>query len=209
MIVAIIGPDGCGKTTQAKMLVDRLNKNGYNAVYVHTYDILSGVISPLKKVGLHRISPRNFRESKLNSHGNSSVRKVLIRLSVATLGFLYALATYVYIRIILGRSRILVCDRYFFQFFFDLFDNYGEKVMRIFPKPDVTVLLDGDPDVFYSRMTDALDRSTSKDYYTGLIELYRRLAKDFNFVKIDATLEVEAVNNLILKNLMNYLEEAS
>lgn len=202
MIVAIIGPDGCGKTTQAKMLVDRLKKNGYDPLYVHIYDVFLNFIAPFKRVGLNRIGPRNFRESQLNTQRKLSMRKAL----AGVLGCLYALATYIYIRTVLSRSRIVVCDRYFYQFFFDLFGNSGEKMIRIFPKPDIAFLLDGDSDVFYSRMTDPLDKSISKDYYVGLIGLYNKLSKDLHFTKIDATLEAEVVNNLIVNNLMNHLE---
>lgn len=207
MIVAIIGPDGCGKTTQAKMLVDRLKKNEYDTLYVHIYDVLSDVITPLKKAGLNRIGPRKFREPQSNSHGKSSMRKALTRLFACMLGYLYALATYIYIRTVLSRNRIVVCDRYFYQFLFDLFGNSGEKVVRIFPKPDITFILDGDLEVFYSRMTDTLDRNIGKDYYVGLIGLYNRLAEDLNFVKIDTTLDKEVVNDLILKHLLNHLED--
>jgi thymidylate kinase len=34
-IVAIVGPDGSGKTTQAQLLTTRLQAAGYDAKYVH------------------------------------------------------------------------------------------------------------------------------------------------------------------------------
>ena len=69
-----------------------------------------------------------------------------------------------------------VCDRYFYQVFFDLFGGLSKKVIRVFPKPDITFFLDGDLDVFYSRINSPSDAMVSRDYYMSATNLYREFA---------------------------------
>ena len=192
-IIAIIGPDGCGKTTQARMLVDRLRGRGYDTMYIHPTFLLLNVLTLSKSRHASPISPRRTYISQMNSPKKLSIRRMFTGL----LGYLYALASYVYIRFYLDRNRIVICDRYFYQFFFDLFGDLSEKIASIFPKPNVAFLLDGDLDVFYSRMISSFDASVSRDYYTGVINVYRKLSQKYGFIKIDANLNKEEINDRI------------
>ncbi|RCV66150.1 Thymidylate kinase [Methanophagales archaeon] len=176
-IIAIIGPDGCGKTTQARMLVNRLSEIGCNTIYIHPTFLLLNVLTLSKSRHASPVSPRRAYTSQMNSPKKLSIQ----RMSMGLLGYLYALATYVYIKLYLDRSRMVVCDRYFYQFFFDLFGKGSEKIARFFPKPDVAFLLDADLDVFYSRMISSFDASVSRDYYTDVIDLYRTLSQKICF----------------------------
>ena len=167
--MAIEGVDGCGKTTQAKMLVDRLNKNGYKATYVRPVYVLLNFIR-LKEEDKNSVSPRRARVSEI-SNKKSIIRKALMGL----LGYPYALATYIFMKFYLGRNKIIVCDRYFYQFFFDLFGTQGESAINFFPRLDITFFLDGDLDLFYSRMDNSFDVSVGRNYYAEVITLYRRI----------------------------------
>ena len=80
------------------------------------------------------------------------------------------------IKFYLSWNKIVVCDRYFYQFFFDLFGGLSKKVIRVFPKPDITFFLDGDLDVFYSRINSPSDAMVSRDYYMSATNLYREFA---------------------------------
>ena len=196
-IIAIIGPDGCGKTTQARMLVDRLRRMGYDTMYIHPTFLLLNVFTQSKNIHASPISPRKTYISQMNSPKKLSIRRMFTGL----LGYFYALATYVYIRFYLDRNRIVVCDRYFYQFFFDLFGDLSEKIASIFPKPNVAFLLDGDLDVFFSRMISSFDASVSSDYYTEVINLYRKLSQKYGFIKIDANLKKKEINDVIFMHL--------
>lgn len=196
-IVAIVGIDGCGKTTQAKMLVERLRKEGNEAMYVQPVFVLLNILTRSKNNDVILISPRKTRVSQMNSHRRLfSVWKTVL----CPLGYLYALATYLYMKFYLGRgNKIAVCDRYFYQFFFDLFGNWSEKVVKFFPKADVTFFLDGDLDIFYSRMKDSFDASVDRNYYIDVLNLYRRLSKKYGFIWINANHGKEEINDIILR----------
>ena len=195
IIVAIEGIDGCGKTTQAKMLVDRLKKNGYEAIYVRPVYVLLDLIH-FGKGDKNSVSPRRARVSESPNKKLSVLRKAFMGL----VGYFYALTTYLFMKLT-GRNKIIVCDRYFYQFFFDLFGDWGEKIARLFPKADITFFLDGDFNLFYSRMDNSFDASVGKDYYTDVLNLYRRISQKYSFIQIDANLDKEAIDNIIFMHL--------
>jgi len=194
MIIAIEGIDGSGKTTQSKMLVEKLRKRGYNAIYVRPIYLL------LEKIHIKntKISPRKER----TSGKSNKLKKNIFRI----LGYFYAFVTYIFMKI-WGRGKILVCDRYFYQFFYDLFGEPAEKVIKFFPNPDVVFLLDGDIELFYSRMEDSFDRSVSREYYVKVIKFYRKLAERYNFIRIDASLKKEEINEIIFKKSLEKINK--
>lgn len=197
--MAIEGIDGCGKTTQAKFLVYRLRKNGYEAVYIQPIFALAGLIC-LGERSKNLISPRRARISKGSN-------KNVIRALRCLLGYLYALTTYAFMRFYLSRNKIVICDRYFYQFFFDLFGSWSEKIVKFFPKPDITFFLDGDLDIFYSRMNSSFDKSVSRNYYVDALAFYRKLSKNCGFVQVDASLSRSIINDTILAHLENHLKK--
>jgi len=195
--VAIEGIDGCGKTTQAKMLVDRLKKEEYETMYIRPVYVLLDLIR--LGGGVEKsVSPRRARASNKKS-------SVLQRVVMSLFGYPYAIVTYIYMKLT-SRDKIIVCDRYFYQFFFDLFGKLSEKVIRIFPKADITFFLDGNLDLFYSRMKKSFDVSVDRDYYTEVLNLYRRISQKYGFIQIDANLEREKINDIIFHTIKEKIE---
>ena len=199
--MAIEGVDGCGKTTQAKMLVDRLNRWGYEAMYVQPVFILLNILTRSKGNDVALISPRKTRTSQMSNSDKCGRRFLPKKLFMGLLGYPYALATYISIKVYLTRNNIVVCDRYFYQFFFDLFGDWSETIIKVFPKPDIVFFLDGDLDIFYSRMDDSFDASVGRDYYTKVINLYRKVSQKYSFIQIDANLNREAINDVMFMHL--------
>ena len=201
VIVAIVGPDGCGKTTQAKMLVNRLKSNSYEALYVRPIYVLMNLIR-FAGGDENSVSPRIARVTG----GQNKKSSIIKRASMVLSGYPYALITYLFIKVHY-RNRIVVCDRYFYQFFYDLFGNLSEKVIEIFPRPDIAFFLDGDLDLFYSRMDDSFDASVDRNYYTDVLNLYRKISRKYSFIQIDANLNKEAINDIIFTHLNHYLKK--
>ena len=198
--MAIEGVDGCGKTTQAKMLVDRLENEGYKAVYVQPIFLLLNILTRSKGNDVALISPRKFRTSQMSNSDRHRKRFFPKKLFMNLLGYPYALATYIFMKLH-WRNKVVVCDRYFYQFFFDLFVGWSERIVRFFPKADLTFFLDGDLNLFYSRMDNSFDASVGRDYYTKVINLYRRISQKYGFISIDASLNKEAINDIIFMYL--------
>ena len=198
--MAIEGVDGCGKTTQAKMLVGRLENEGYKTVYVQPIFLLLNILTRSKGNDVALISPRKFRTSQMSNSDRHRKRFFPKKLFMNLLGYPYALATYIFMKLH-WRNKVVVCDRYFYQFFFDLFVGWSERIVRFFPKADLTFFLDGDLGLFYSRMDDSFDASVGRDYYIDVLNLYRRISQKYGFVKIDANLNKEAINDIIFMYL--------
>ena len=177
------------------MLVDKLKENGYETMYVRPVYVLLDLIH-LRDEGKNLVSPRRDRVSESSNKKSANMRKALTGL----IGYFYALTTYMFMKFT-SRNKIMVCDRYFYQFFFDLFGDFSEKVVRIFPKPDITFFLDGDLDIFYSRMNESFDASVGRDYYTEVLNLFRKISPKYGFIQIDANLNKEATNDIMFMHL--------
>ena len=182
------------------MLVNRLRENGYNATYVRPIFIL---VNKFQERVIKVISPRRFRTVKLNSKKVRKISVNLAKLVLGLLGYLYALTSYIFIKI-MSMSKIVVCDRFFYQFFFDLFDNSSDVIIRLFPKPDITFYLDCNPNTIFTRM-DKHDISIDKKYYVNVINFYRRISKKYNFIVIQADFDKDTINDIMFKYLENYM----
>ncbi len=199
-IIAIIGPDGCGKTTQARVLVDRLNREGYKAIYVNPNYFL---INSMFRTKLHNIffSPRRNRTNSLKSSRNI-IAKARSLLS-ALLCYLYALLSRGYMAFV-AKHKIIVCDRYFYQFFYDLFGDLSNRVSNFFPRPDITFFLNTSLEILYSRMQSAFDKSVNKDYYIAVINLLKKLSQKYSFVEIEAGQNEKIISDIIFEKVKKY-----
>jgi len=184
-VVAVEGPDGSGKTTQAELLTERLAEQGYDVACVQPAYVLLNALPFVKEPG---ISPREERYDT----SRSRVRTLVL----APLGIAYAVISVLYLAVTY-RSTILVCDRYFYQFFFDLLGGVGVTVARFFPRPSVTVLLIGDENLLQDRM-DEFDRSAHDGYHSSTLEFYEEIASECDVVRIDAGATEGNINDRIL-----------
>jgi len=205
IIIAIEGLDGCGKTTQANMLVTRLKATGYKAIYVRPIFILINIFKKPKSDGSIFVSPRKTRTYKASTLGSKESILYIKKYLMYVLGYPYALLTYLYMKYHLCKNNIVICDRYFYQFFYDLYGEWAEYIIRFFPKSDFTFFLDGELDLFYSRMDDLWDTSVDKKYYIKVLSLYRQASKRYNFIEIDASLDEKLIN----RSILSYLIESS
>jgi len=138
VLIAIEGIDGAGKTTQSRLLVEKLKETGYSAIWLHepTDGKWGQKIRDLAKNGRHNTTP----EEELNFFYQDRIEDVQNNIKPK-----------------LNEKSIVVMDRYYFssvayQGARGLNGEYIEKKNEeIAPVPDVLVILDISP-------TDSLKR---------------------------------------------------
>jgi dTMP kinase len=145
LLVAIEGIDGAGKTTQAKLIKDRLEQEGYPVKLLHepTNGKWGNKIRDLAKNGRHEVSPRTEFELFLKDR-IEDVKK--------------------YIKPALEQKKIVIMDRYYissvvYQGALGLDLDFIEREnLNVAPKPDLTIILDLPSRVSLSRIKN---RNTS------------------------------------------------
>ncbi|MGQ0797177.1 MAG: dTMP kinase, partial [Methanobacteriota archaeon] len=162
-LIALVGADGMGKSTQARKLTERLVAAGRRARVVRPVFLL---FNPwrIRKDGrpIRAVSPRALR---VDARRMGALRPLV--------GYIYAVLAYAYIRAFLRRDDFIVCDRYFYQYFHDLAGRAAPGLARAFPRPDVTVWLDGGIEILVSRIDGASLEPREREYFKGVLEFHR------------------------------------
>ena len=202
-LVAIVGADGTGKTTQANLLARRLHEQGFSVECVRPVFLL---FDPWRLRGAREadaaLSPRLVRLRASGTDADGRRRASAFAAATTAAGFLYAVATYLWLRTAFRGRQFVVCDRYFYQFFFDLSGPSAAGLAKAFPQPDLVFWLDGDLDLIRSRSDAPPTRPSEVDYYESALAFYRELAPGLGFVRIDARMGAEEVSGSILRILM-------
>jgi thymidylate kinase len=203
--IVFTGIDGSGKTLHAKLLSQELQKRGLSSVYFRPRD-LSLVPNFIKKL-LEKhpnLSPRNITMAKEYSKFNG--RDILKAILLTVPFLLYSLIVYYLWIYRLRRKYIVVCDRYFFDWFYNLWGNNSSILVRLLPQPNAVFLLDISPGIALSRMHDVFDKKVPLAYYEALRNWFLELGKELGFLTIDSSRKLEEVKSLILSHTANLLE---
>lgn len=192
--VAIVGPDGSGKTTQARLLVERLQAAGYEAEYVHALYYLSDLLPESDRLR-RRVGPRKTRTHTRSTHGGSYLAR---RLLFGWLGYWFAVVTILFVSVRF-RNRIVVFDRYYQQFFYDVYGPAAVPLAHALPQPWRTVHLDADLDTVRARL-DAVDRTADEQYYVRAIDVYDACATD-DWLRLRAETPITALHERIFEDL--------
>jgi len=171
-LVCMVGVDGTGKTTHARSLINEMRARGMRVHYVWCRG------SPMFILPFVQIFKRiAFRQSEISPISNEVLdsnplkrrllsRQLLSRVWRILLVFDAFLQVLVGVRVPVARGRIVVCDRYIFDQMVDVAaDLHFSRVQaqawatsvvyRIFPKPDLILLLDLDEERAYARKSDS------------------------------------------------------
>jgi len=193
--IALDGPDGCGKTTQVKLLVQRLESTG--------------------------LPTASFRDPGTTAIGEK-IRRILlnpehIAMCTATEVMLYMAArTQLWTEKIapaLNQKKCVILDRWLSSTC--AYQGYAggfsiDRVIKIAkyclpqPWPDLTIILDIDPQTAATRLQTHLDRIEQKDrqYHQkvrrGFLELARRQK---SFVIVNAVADIQTVHKKIVSIL--------
>ena len=190
--VCIEGLDGCGKTTQAKILVKRLNKKGYNTIY--TAEPSHGKIGTfIKKYCLHaekRVS--NVVEALLFAADRiEHLEKEIIPA--------------------LNDGKIVVSDRYIYSSLayqgatgLDL--KWVEKINEHAIRPDLAILIDVEPDIVIRRLKSKKSVMENLETQKKVREVYLKFVENKELFKIDGNKSKREVADAISKVVLRFLK---
>jgi len=191
--IVLDGPDGCGKSTQAKLLIEWLQKQGVSTVkFRDPGDTVIG-----EKIRQILLSPE---------HETISTNTELL-LYMAARAQLWSEK----IGPALKENKCVVLDRWLsstcaYQGYAGGFgiakviEIAEDSLKRVWP--DLTIILDVDPETSATRLCRQLDRmeAKSREYHKKVREGFLQLAKEKkNFLVVDGSDNVEKVHQKILQ----------
>lgn len=191
--ICIEGLDGCGKTTQARLLVERLRQN-YEAVYTAepSHGKIGKFIRQYCLLGKKRLS--SVVEALLFAADRFEhlEREVLPALK---------------------KGKLVVSDRYVYSSLAyqggggtDL--EWIEKINEHAMRPHLAIFIDVDPEIVLKRLKREKSVMESLETQQKVREVYMKFVEKGELVKIDGNKPKREVANEILKVVLNFLEGA-
>lgn len=193
--ICVEGLDGCGKTTQTKILVDRLKKRSYDAVY--TAEPSRG------KIG-------NFIR-RYCLHSGKRVSSVVEALLFAADRFEHLEKEVIPC---LNNGRIVVSDRYVYSSLayqgatgLDL--EWIRKVNEHALTPDLAVFIDVKPEIVVQRLKPKKSVMENLETQRKVREVYLKFVESGELVKVDGNKSKREVADEILAIVLPSLEKAN
>lgn len=191
VFICVEGLDGCGKTTQTKLLVRNLRKNGYDAVY--TAEPTRGKIGRFIK--------------RYCLHGGKRVSAV-----VEALLFAADRVEHVKNEIVpaLNKGKIVVSDRYVYSSYayqgaagLDL--KWIEKVNEHAIRPDLAIFVDVNPEIVVKRLKPKKSVMEDLEIQRTVREVYLNFVEKGELVRIDGNKSIKDLANDIFKVVQEIL----
>ena len=183
--ICVEGLDGCGKTTQTKLLVRRLRRKRYDAIY--TAEPSRGKIG--KFIKRHCL------------HGEKRVSSIIEALLFAADRFEHVEDVIVPA---IGKGKIVVSDRYVYSSLayqgaagLDL--KWIEKVNEHAIHPDLAFFIDVKPEIVVKRLKPKKSVMENLQTQQKVREVYMKFVENGELVKIDGNGSVQEVAESILK----------
>lgn len=197
--IVLEGLDGAGTTTQLKKLKIELEKIGYN-IYITNEptsqpigklvrSVLSGDFktTPLALATLYSAD----REDHLNNSEYGIIKQI-------------------------ENHNIVISDRYFYSSLaYQGVNCCFDKVVELnkdFPHPKILIYIETPVEVCLSRINSRGEKKEifeKRDFLTKVNENYNKilenLPKEVNLVKINGTLTIEEITNIMINAVKNYL----
>jgi dTMP kinase len=195
LFVCIEGLDGCGKTTQTRLLVDQLRRRGYDAV--KTAEPSEG------KIG--RFIKRHFLHGE--KRGSSVVEALL---------FAADRIEHVEAEIIpaLGKGRHVVSDRYVYSSLayqgatgLDL--EWIRRLNQYAISPDLALFIDVEPTTVIKRLKTKRSVMENLGTQRKVREAYLKFVGSGDLLKIDGNRSEKEVSDEILNTVLKLVENPS
>ena len=183
--ICVEGLDGCGKTTQTKLLVRRLRRKRYDAIY--TAEPSRGKIG--KFIKRHCL------------HGEKRVSSIIEALLFAADRFEHVEDVIVPA---IGKGKIVVSDRYVYsslayQGAAGLDSEWIAKVNEHAIHPDLAFFIDVKPEIVVKRLKPKKSVMENLQTQQKVREVYMKFVENGELVKIDGNGSVQEVAESILK----------
>jgi dTMP kinase len=193
--ICVEGLDGCGKTTQTKLLVRKLREKGYDAVY--TAEPSRGKIGKFIK--------------KYCLHDEKRVSSIVEALLFAADRF-----EHVENEVIpaLNKEKLVVSDRYVYsslayQGAAELDLKWIEKINEHAIRPDLAVFIDVEPEIVIQRLKPKKSVMENLETQRKVREVYIKFVEKGELAKIDGNKSKKAVADDILTVVLRFLEKTS
>jgi thymidylate kinase len=208
--VCFIGIDGSGKTTHAFSLYQNLGQLGIVANLVRPEYL---VMRYMPNFFLTWMSKNVFSRSKARIDGSEKSSKdgrylssifSKARHSVLNSGLLlYSWLTY--LALVELRNKVIIFDRYFYDWVFNLNQNRMNGLLFFLPKPDMVFVLDLEVNDAFSRMHSEKDKEFRREYYSSLRNWYLEMARLHGFIVVSSKLDFAKMSSQELRNTLSYL----
>lgn len=192
LLICIEGIDGCGKTTHARLLVENLQKHGYDVLY--TTEPTSGKIGSFIRRYLLECQERS-----------SSVIEALL---FAADRVEHAEST---IRPAIKQGKIVVSDRYVYSSMayqgaagLDL--NWIRMLNRWIVKPDLALFIDVPPEIALKRIRREKSVMETLDNQRKVRKVYLKFVEEGSLVRVDGNRSLTEVAAEILNIVLTHLK---
>jgi len=231
-VIYISGIDGCGKTTQAKLLNEFLLKENYDSQYQWLrwspsigkfISIAKSLIKSSKsKTPANKTDKADDQEIKHSENQHfgkwSQLKNQLFSMPLFHF-FWDKYSLWDYYRAYQQNScqwnsDIIILDRYLMDFFVDQSINHNESIeqyqnrlnantLKKFAKPDIFILIDIPPETGWERKRDG----TSMKHLDRLSKVYNEVKNQENVVTIQGQQSTEAIQEEIKTVVLNELRK--
>lgn len=181
LIIALSGVDGSGKTTTAKLLMERMEDRGFNVAYHHELDFI--LLKPVFKLSTALVKSRaeNFRKHVVQHVEQHNIAYTIL---YYLLVWLDNLICHLFYKL---NESITIFDRCIYDFvtafkYLGFENKFMEKLFFYFPRPDIIILLDAPPKITYLRKKSS--HTYTLEYYRKQREAFLDLAHQLKFAAI-------------------------
>ena len=193
LFICVEGLDGCGKTTQTKLLVRKLRKMGWDAVY--TAEPSRGKIGKFIK--------------KYCLHGEKRTFPIVEALLFAADRFEHVEREVISA---LNEGKIVVSDRYVYSSLayqgatgLDL--KWIEMINEHAIRPDLAIFVDVEPEAVIKRLKPKKSVMENLETQRKVREVYVKFVEKRELVRIDGNKSKKEVADDVLKVVLRFLEK--